>query len=92
MVIISVALTIVVIHTVVVEPQTTLHARRGEAGEVEVDPTNRTVWILRKGQCVHIGEEVTSLMCAGHSRERYGVSKDGVVMHLAWAWAGHSHG
>ena len=72
MVVISVTLTLVDTHTVIVEPETTLHARCGEAGEVKVDLTPRTVWILWKGQCVHIGKEFTSLMVAGNSRERYG--------------------
>ena len=70
MVVISFTLTLVAIHTLIVEPQTTFHAGCGEAGEVEVDPTSTTVWILWKGQCVHVGKEFTSLMCAGHSRER----------------------
>ena len=72
MAVITVYLTHVVAHTVIVEPKSTLHARGGKAGKVKVDPTRRTVWILGKGRRVHISKKVASLIVAGNSRERYG--------------------
>ena len=99
MVVISIYLTPVATHTLIVEPQTTLHAGCGEAGEVEVNPTSRTVWILWEGQGIHISKEVTSLICAGHSREGYGsvqgwgghaLSLGGLLSGGGVAWAGHS--
>ena len=100
-VVISVSLTPVVTHTVIVEPEAALHARCGKAGEVKIDPTGRTVWILGKGQCIHVGKQVASLIVAGNSRERdRGIqgwggcapSLGGLLGGGEVARAGHSHG
>ena len=87
-----------VTHTAIVKPLSTFHAGCGKAGEVEVHPAGRTVWVLGKRQGIHFIKQITSFMRAGHSREKYGgcqgwsggttlLRGGGVV-----ASAGHGHG
>ena len=61
-----------VANTPIVEPQTTLHAGCGKAGEVEVYSTTGTVWIVWKRQSIHFCKQITPLFYSGDSMEGYG--------------------